>query len=334
MNDHNRPAGDNLYTLLLFVSVLLTLVLVVLSAYIRLADAGLGCDPWPACYGHLGDETYTARSLADGGPLLPTSLARSFHRLSATLLGLFMVVILVMAVRRRNRPGAPLMAPLLAFAITVGLSVLGYMTPSPLLPVVTVGNVGGGMLMLALLWWTGQRAVPARGPLPPPELRRWARFSAFALVLLFAQILLGAWVSGNLAGPACSGLPGCAGAGDPAGWSRVLELARQLAVDARGRVIADAATPAIHMLHRVGAVLVLLVNGWLAWKIRAAGGPGRSTAQALLVVLGLQIAAGLAAVLSELPLLLVTLHNALAAVTLLLLTNLHHHLTRPPERGA
>ena len=31
----------------------LALVVIVLGAYVRLSDAGLGCPDWPGCYGHL-----------------------------------------------------------------------------------------------------------------------------------------------------------------------------------------------------------------------------------------------------------------------------------------
>src|SRR5271165_4931801 len=31
----------------------LCLIVVVLGAYVRLSDAGLGCPDWPGCYGHL-----------------------------------------------------------------------------------------------------------------------------------------------------------------------------------------------------------------------------------------------------------------------------------------
>jgi cytochrome c oxidase assembly protein subunit 15 len=37
------------------ISLLLVIVLVSLSAYLRLAHSGIGCANWPACYGHIGE---------------------------------------------------------------------------------------------------------------------------------------------------------------------------------------------------------------------------------------------------------------------------------------
>jgi cytochrome c oxidase assembly protein subunit 15 len=36
---------------LAFAAVVLTFVVVVVGAYVRLSDAGLGCPDWPLCYG-------------------------------------------------------------------------------------------------------------------------------------------------------------------------------------------------------------------------------------------------------------------------------------------
>ncbi|MFM7707892.1 MAG: COX15/CtaA family protein, partial [Gammaproteobacteria bacterium] len=33
--------------------VLLCLVVIILGAWVRLTDAGLGCPDWPGCYGHV-----------------------------------------------------------------------------------------------------------------------------------------------------------------------------------------------------------------------------------------------------------------------------------------
>ena len=96
-----RPAVSPGFTLLVSLSTLLVFVVVVLSAYIRLGDAGLGCADWPACFGQIG--MHDNRSLAEGGPLLPPDAARSFHRVAATLFGFFVLGIVYLAIRHRKR---------------------------------------------------------------------------------------------------------------------------------------------------------------------------------------------------------------------------------------
>jgi len=54
--------------------VALALVGVVLGAFTRLADAGLGCPDWPGCYGHLGvpqtpEEIRAAEALYPDAPV-------------------------------------------------------------------------------------------------------------------------------------------------------------------------------------------------------------------------------------------------------------------------
>ena len=43
----------NWYVRLVMIATLLALTVVVLGAYVRLTDAGLGCPDWPGCYGSL-----------------------------------------------------------------------------------------------------------------------------------------------------------------------------------------------------------------------------------------------------------------------------------------
>lgn len=325
MAEHkSQPTVSHGFTLLVSLSTLLVFVVVVLSAYIRLGDAGLGCADWPACYGQIG--VHDNRSLAEGGPLLPPSAARSFHRVAATLFGFFVLGITFLAFRHRKRGGPGVVLPLIVLGLTVFLSVLGVVTPSPLIPLVTTGNVLGGMAMLALLWWIGLRIQPQAAPdAVPGVIKPWARL---ALVVVAAQIALGAWTSGSFAGPSCAQLSGCESANiSVQNLARGFEPTRRLERDAQGKVMTDASTPVVHMTHRSGALLTFLYLGWLGFKARTGGEHLRSSGNVLLAMLALQIVLGLAGVATGLPLLLVTAHNAGAALLLLAVVNLNHRVT-------
>lgn len=321
------PAALPGFILLVSLSMVLVFVVVVLSAYIRLGDAGLGCANtqtatagWPACFGQIG--THDNRSLAEGGPLLPPSVARTFHRVAATIFSFFVLGIVYLAFKHRRRGGPGVTLPLLVLAITVFLSVLGIATPSPLTPAVTVGNVLGGMALLALLWIIGQRLQP-----PAPEsrdgtspLRLGVRLG---LVLVVLQIALGAWTSGSFAGPSCPRLSGCDAIWSAENLKRGFDPARRLERDVQGKVLTDASQPLVHMTHRGFALVTLLYLGWLALRARAAGGRLRTNGNALLVLLLLEIGLGLVGVATDLPLGLATAHNAAAALLLLAVVNLH-----------
>lgn len=324
-----RPAthafGDGLYTLLVSVSTLLVFIVVILSAWLRLSGSGLGCAEWPSCYALIKTEIGGTEALA-GAHLVPP-WATLTHRLVASLLGLFVLGITFMAWTRRRQPGQSFPIALAVLALTVFLSLLGYKTPSPLWPWVTLGNLLGGMAMLALLWWLGQRCASRAAPAVAARhaLRPWA---LAGIAVVFLQIALGGWVSANFAALACTDLPGCGGypwTGGP--WRESFNLLRVLPVTEGGVVITGDAGKIIHLTHRAAALLTLLYLGWLGGRAVAAGGPYRGTGIALVIFLTLQILLGAGAVAFGLPLWLVTAHNAVAALLLLAAVNLYHLLT-------
>jgi cytochrome c oxidase assembly protein subunit 15 len=268
-------------------------------------------------------------SFSNALPEKPHGVARALHRIVASVLGVLVVFIVVSAFRMRKQGGPGLAMPLAVLGLTLFLAILGYSTPSPWIPAVTLGNLLGGMLMLALLWWMGQRSVeetrhtPAAGVL---SLKPWAVLGG---VLVLLQISLGAWASANYAGPACTGLGPCQGSWLPAaGLAEGFNLTRELAVDATGRIVMDQTMPAIHMVHRWGALVTFVYLAGLALQILRTGRALRATAIAILALLVLQLGLGATAILAELPLLVVTAHNAVAAFLLLAVVNLNQRLFR------
>lgn len=318
MND-KKPKGS-LFTSLVFLALLLTFAAVILSAYLRLESIGLGCEEWPGCFGHI--------ALVHPTGLVPTSPAGAVHRITASLLGVVVLVITLMAVRGRRPPGVGVLAPLLVFALTVFLSVLGYSTPSPDLPAVTLGNLGGGMAMLALLWWIGQRAAEPVGD-TPPGLRF---FALLGLLVLIIQIGLGALTSATLAGPSCTELFECG-----SDWQSLdtlrqgLDPTVRLVLDNNGKVMAGAVQQSLHMAHRLGAMVTFLFLTALAFRAVTVDARFRGTGLSIIMLLIIQICLGIAGVINALPLLLVTAHNAIAALLLLAAVNLNH-LATPTRR--
>jgi cytochrome c oxidase assembly protein subunit 15 len=330
--DPRRKTGQSgsLYTLLVFLSIVLVMLVVVLSAYLRLSGSGLGCDDWPACYALIRTDSGGAEALAAAHLVPPW--ATFTHRLVATVLGVLVLGITYSTWRRRRVPGQSVAIPLAVLALTVFLSVLGYYTPSPLLPWVTLSNLLGGMAMLAMLWWLGQRSVRSEKIIiraADHPLRSWA---LVGLGIVFLQIALGGWVSANFAALSCTGLPGCGGYPWSNGpWRESFNLLRVLPVTDGGAVIAGDAGKIIHLVHRTGAVLTFLYMAWLGWRAIGLGSRYRGTGITMLVFIVLQIVMGLGAVAFSLPLALVTAHNAMAALLLLSAVNLYH-LSRIPKK--
>ncbi|TAM46923.1 MAG: hypothetical protein EPN55_04035 [Gammaproteobacteria bacterium] len=285
----------------------LMVVIVAFSAWLRLAAAGLGCADWPACYGP-----------PDGARAAP-AWAMPVHRAVAMLFSVGMLWLLWRAWHVRRETPAMLRNAAIAFALMLGLTVLGFYTPRPRFPLVTLANVTGGMLLFALLGWIYFRATRV-APATVSHLRPWARG---ALVLAGAQIALGAWVSANYAAAACAGLMGCGM--DLTVAAEAFDPLRRLA-ESGAALTAGAPAQLIQGVHRLGASVAFLYIGVLALAAVRHGALQRA-ALAVLVLVLLQSALGMAAVLSGLPRWLVTAHNIGAMGLLLALVYLNHLLT-------
>jgi heme a synthase len=328
-----------MYRALVFCGVLLTFLVVVAGAYVRLEDAGLGCPDWPGCYGKLlgvPDEVHEVAKAEETFPGRPLDRARAwkemFHRYLAATLGLLIVAIAAIAWRSRAVTGR---SPRLATALVVVVAfqaTLGMWTVTMLLkPAIVTLHLLGGMTTLALMVWLALREIdpPAAPADAARKLRPWA---ALGMAVLALQIALGGWVSANYAALACPDFPACHGRWLPSmDFGHAFHLMRELGVTAAGAPLAQDALVAIHWTHRMGALVTVLYMGTLAAVLLRTPALVRHGA-ALLMLLAAQAALGIANVLAGLPLALAVAHNGGAALLLAALVVLNFAVFRKENR--
>lgn len=315
------------YRKLVFLTLFLTLDLVMFGAFVRLTDSGLGCPDWPGCYSSLTPFGASAdiHQASQHMPYGPVSWTKAWiemvHRYIGAILGLIIIVITYMAWRHRKALGQ---SPALAFAILVAVCVQGafgaWTVTHRLMPVVVTTHLLGGMALLCLLTWLGARQNTH--PAAAPDAARWRRAALAGLLLLIVQIALGGWVSTNYAALACMDFPTCHGQWLPEmDFHGGFSLMRALGELPSGELISQSALTAIHWTHRNFAFVVALYLVWLACRLQRYDGL-RGPSRLLAGVLLLQLLTGLTTIFLQWPLLLAVLHNGGAAVLVIVCTTL------------
>lgn len=335
-------------------AVVLTFVVVVVGAFVRLTDAGLGCPDWPGCYGDLTPATakVSIQAAHSADPLGPVSMAKAWkemgHRYIAALLGSLIVALAIAAWRHRS---AWQRSPWLAISI-VGVVILqgafGAWTVTLLLkPAIVTGHLIGGLLTLCLLQLLFLSSAASTHPNTWPltaQVRQFKPLRVLAWVALCAvivQIILGGWVSTNYAALACTDFPRCHGAWvPPMNFDHAFDIIRKLGMTAQGEPISLEALTAIHWTHRVFAVVVLavvsLLGALLIVVAESAIALSSNTFQTspnlkrhgvlILALLTLQLTLGVSNVVLGLPLAVAVAHNGGAALLLLALVTLVYRL--------
>jgi cytochrome c oxidase assembly protein subunit 15 len=322
-------------------TALLALAVILLGAYVRLSDAGLGCPDWPGCYGRLAvpADTQAVAAANAAFPQRPLETAKAWkemlHRYLAGSLGLAILMLTLVAWRWRRSAGLPAGTASLLLALVGAQALLGMWTVTLLVkPLIVTAHLLGGMSTLALLWWLALRQGRPQTLGLTPELRRLRPWVWGGLLLVLGQLLLGGWTSSNYAALACTQFPHCHGdqwwpAPD---FAEAFVLWRGLGRSYEFGVLSADARTAIHLSHRLGALLLLLYLGGLALRLRSQALPSlyRHLGLVLLGLLLVQIGLGLTNVLAQLPLPVAVAHNGGAALLLLTLVTLLHRLTPVP----
>ena len=303
----------------------LTFDLVLVGAFTRLSDSGLGCPDWPGCYGHaspIGASGHIAAAEAavpTGAVTATKAWIEMLHRYAATAIGALVAVLAALALRAARRSGGRIGSGWALWTL-VWICIqgaFGALTVAwRLYPAIVSLHLLGGVGLLAMLAIQAERYAPR--PLSLPAGLR-AGLIAVA-VLTVVQIALGAWVSSNYAVLACSDFPTCQGS-----WWPEMDMAEGFAVRRPLGAGSDgylpfAALTAIHMAHRLGALVLIAAVAAFAWRLHLAGTATRPWAFTLLGLVAWQAASGLGNVLLGWPLASALAHTAGAAALVVVLT--------------
>jgi len=175
---NGRPTVYRHFHRIAWLAVLLTLGVIVFGAFVRLSDAGLSCPDWPTCYGRA-----TWPAAVDEAQDHAASAIRTFdtdkawreqvHRHLAASLGVLVLALALLAVRRRRLGIAQVLAASVLVALAIPLYMRGMTTQA-----LWVAGAGEAVLVFAALRWSNLDL---------------ARAAVLTLAVVIFQALLGKW---------------------------------------------------------------------------------------------------------------------------------------------
>lgn len=312
------------------IAILLAAVVVILGAYTRLTDAGLGCPDWPGCYGFLTvpDQIHEVTQAEQAFPERPVEADKAWnemiHRYFAGSLGLLIAVIWLLSLKiKRYRSLTSSLLVLVCFQAALGM----WTVTMNLAPLVVMGHLLGGFAtfsMLVLLALTIRRSespfLHEDGLAIAPQTMF---VSKLVLLILVCQIALGGWTAANYAAVVCTELPVCEGE-----WQSKIDFDKAFSVPTgyatyEYGVFPYEARMTIHIMHRAGAVLTLFSVFWLVWLLLKSHNQFiRRFSYALSSIVAIQFVLGISNVVFQLPLGIAVAHNFVALCLLACLLSL------------
>jgi cytochrome c oxidase assembly protein subunit 15 len=229
---------------LAWVAVLLALGIVVFGAFVRLSNAGLSCPDWPTCYGRAAwpvqQHEIDAANAAFERAVEPHKAWREqVHRMLAGSLGMLILVLALVAARRRPQGIASIAVGAMLVAVSIPLYIAQHYGAS-------AGLVAAGLLVLlvsALRW----------------DNSDGARLSTVVLMVVVLQAMLGMWTVTWLLKPIVV-------TGHLLGGLTTFALLTWLAfASTPDRALVNAEAPKLRRLLWIGLLLLavqLFLGGW------------------------------------------------------------------------
>lgn len=312
-----------------FIAVVLAFVVVLLGAFTRLSDAGLGCPDWPGCYGFLSvpeaaHEIEQAQQAFPHAPVEPhKAWAEMVHRYFAGTLGLLVAALAFLGIKNRHKNEQPLFLSLALLGIIMFQAALGMWTVTlGLLPIIVMGHLLGGFTTLTLLLLLFLNIRHGNKPAWASSMRNMA---LLGVLVVFLQITLGGWTSANYAAIICSDFPTCQGQlVPPLDFSGAFTIQTEGVTNYLGGHLDNDARVTIHWLHRLGALITTIFLSLLIIRLFRHG--WNRFALWLTFLLLTQVSLGISNVVFSLPLPVAVAHNGVAALLLTSLAALVHYL--------
>lgn len=324
---------DKRFCVLLIVSALLAFIVITLGAYVRLSNAGLGCPDWPGCYGQLLVPVEN-REIEDANkayPQRPVETAKAWkemiHRYAAGILLLLVFYITFRSWKFKQSDPTNAKLSLVLTCLIIFQALLGMWTVTLLLkPVIVMAHLLGGMTVLLLLVWLINNNSFKQLRLSEKDKKIFP-LAAIGLMVVYLQIFLGGWTSANYAALVCADFPVCQGQ-----WLPKMDFANGFTFwtgfgqNYEFGVLATEARTAIHVSHRFGALVTLIMISYLCLRAITASSPRLKFFGATsLILLLVQITLGILNIKLVLPINIAVAHNGVAALLLISVGSLLYH---------
>jgi heme a synthase len=174
----SRPNVYRHFHRIAWLAVALTLCVIVFGAFVRLSDAGLSCPDWPTCYGRAAWPTTEAGvRRADALDVRPLEVHKAWreqvHRHLAAVLGVLVLALALLTVRRRRHGIAQVLGASALVALAIPLYMHGHIGAA-----LAFAGLGEAILLFAALRWSNLDL---------------ARAAVLTLAVVIFQALLGKW---------------------------------------------------------------------------------------------------------------------------------------------